>query len=225
MRLCERAFEAAHPAAHTVWMAEDIPRILRALMDRFGLNQAELAHRLGHGITQPQISRWLRGAVPELANYDRVIEVAHEAGLIGDVRSEDVSAALPSALLPKMVKLKGYVGAGSCAHFYDVADEDHEEVAAPMNASENTIAVEIRGKSLGPLFSNWLVFYDDVRRPVTPDLVGQICVVGLSDGRILVKEIRRNARGGYRLLSNTSEPPIDNANVEWAAKVTEMRPR
>jgi len=206
-------------------MAEDIPRILRALMDRFDVNQAELAHRLGHGITQPQISRWLRGAVPELSNYDRVVDVAHEAGLIGDVRSEDVSAALPSALLPRMVKLKGYVGAGSSAHFYDVADEDHQEVAAPMNANDNTIAVEIRGRSLGPLFTNWLVFYDDVRRPVTNDLIGQLCVVGLADGRILVKEIRRNAKGGFRLMSNTSEPPIDNVTIEWAAKVTELRPR
>jgi transcriptional regulator with XRE-family HTH domain len=205
-------------------MAENIRKLLRVLMDHFDCNQAELAGRLGHGITQPQISRWLKGSMPEIPSYDRIVELAHEAGLLGDVRSEDVSAALPVAR-SKMVKLKGYVGAGSHAHFYAVADEDYEEVAAPMGANEKTIAVEIRGKSLGPLLSNWLVFYDDVRSPVTSDLVGQLCVVGLSDGRVLVKEIQRNGRGGYKLLSNTSELPIDNVDIEWAAKVTEMRPR
>jgi hypothetical protein len=224
MCLCPDVFDELHTGAHTVWMAEDIPRLLRALMDRFDLNQVGLAQRLGRGITQPQISRWLKGSMPEISSYDRVVELAHEAGLLGDVRSEDVSAALP-IVQRKMVKLKGYVGAGSHAHFYAIADEDYEEVAAPMDANEKTIAVEIRGKSLGPLLSNWLVFYDDVRSPVTSDLVGQLCVVGLSDGRVLVKEIQRNGRGGYRLLSNTSEPPIDDVPIDWAAKVTEMRPR
>jgi hypothetical protein len=206
-------------------MAENIPKLLRLLMEHFDCNQAELAHHLGHGITQPQISRWLKGSMPEVPSYDRIVELVRDEHLLGDVRSEDVAATLPTAALPKMVKLKGYVGAGSHAHFYAIADEDYEEVPAPMGAKEQTIAVEIRGKSLGPLFANWLVYYDDVRSPVTSDLIGHLCVVGLSDGRILVKEIQRNGRGGYKLLSNTSEPPIDTASVEWAAKVIDMRPR
>lgn len=142
-----------------------------------------------------------------------------------DVRSEDVAASLDKPPAPT-VRVKGYVGAGSEAHFYAVSDEDFEEVPAPAGASDQTVAVEIRGKSFGPLMQSWLVFYDDVRSPVTPDLIGQVCVVGLADDRILIKEIRRNGKGGYKLLANTTtDDAIEDAQIEWAAKVTSMRPR
>jgi hypothetical protein len=74
--------------------------------------------------------------------------------------------------------------------------------------------------------NSWLVFYDDVRSPVTDDLVGWPCVVGLTDDRILVKKIIRNRRGGYDLLSNSvSDDPIEDAKIEWAALVKFMRPK
>lgn len=142
-----------------------------------------------------------------------------------DVRSEDVAASLDKAPAPA-VKVKGYVGAGSEAHFYAVADEDFEEVPAPDGASDQTVAVEIKGSSWGPRMNTWLVFYDDVRSPVTTDLIGQVCVVGLADDRILIKEIRQNGKGGYRLLANTTaDDAIEDAQIEWAAKVIGMRPR
>lgn len=142
-----------------------------------------------------------------------------------DVRSEDVAAGLDHAPAPT-VKVKGYVGAGSVAHFYALSDEDFEEVPAPADATDQTVAVEIKGSSWGPRMNTWLVFYDDVRSPITADLIGQTCVVGLSDDRILIKEIQRNGRGGYRLLSNAgAEDDIEDAQIEWAAKVTSMRPR
>jgi len=123
------------------------------------------------------------------------------------------------------VRVVGYVGAGSEAHYYKYADEDFDEVPAPLGASDQTVAVEIKGKSFGPLMDSWLVFYDDVRSPVTEDLIGEVCVVGLADDRILIKEIKRERNGSYTLLSNSSEPPIPNASIEWAAKVKDMRPR
>ncbi len=86
------------------------------------------------------------------------------------------------------------------------------------------MAVEIRGNSLGELFDRWLVFYDDVRRPVTEDLIGKLCVVGLADGRVLIKKIGRSTNGLYDLLSE-KEPPIENAVIEWAARVNAMAPR
>lgn len=131
----------------------------------------------------------------------------------------------PSTTAGRKVKLKGYVGAGAEAHYYRLADEDYEEVEAPLSATDQTVAVEIKGTSFGPLMNTWLVFYDDVRSPVTQDLIGSICVVGLADDRILIKQIRRERNGSYTLVSNSDEPPIENAEIEWAAKVTDMRPR
>lgn len=138
----------------------------------------------------------------------------------------DSSDVLSDDSQPKRrTRVVGYVGAGSEAHFYAVADEDFETVEAPNGASDETVAVEIRGKSWGPLMDSWIVFYEDVRSPITEDLYNETCVVGLADDRILIKQIKRERDGTFTLLSNSAEPPIPNAKIEWAAKVTGMRPR
>lgn len=125
------------------------------------------------------------------------------------------------------VPVVGYVGAGAEAHFYALSDGELDRVPAPDGATPETVAVEIRGESLGPLFERWLVHYDEVRSPITPDLHGQLCVVGLPNDKVLVKKVRpakSKAKGLYDLLSNTEDPMPDQV-VEWAAKVKSMVPR
>jgi hypothetical protein len=124
----------------------------------------------------------------------------------------------------RTVPLVGYVGAGAEAHFYAESDGPLDEVEAPPWATDQTRAAEIRGESLGPLFERWLVFYEDVRSPVTPDLHGRLCVVGLPNGKVLVKKLRPAGGGLFHLLSNAEEPMWDQ-EVAWAAVVKEMRPR
>jgi len=119
-------------------------------------------------------------------------------------------------------RVVGYVGAGAEAHIYDIAQGDLDEVEAPIAANESTVAVEIRGNSLGSFFNRWLVFYDDVRRPVTADLIGELCVVGLQDGRILIKLLQRGKTEGLHNLLSQTEPPIRDVAIEWAAKVLSM---
>jgi hypothetical protein len=125
------------------------------------------------------------------------------------------------------VPVVGYVGAGAEAHFYALSDGELDRVPAPDNAGPETVAVEIRGESLGPLFERWLVHYDEVRSPITPDLMGQLCVVGLPNDKILVKKVRRaksKADGLYDLLSNNEDAMLDQV-IDWAAKVKSMVPR
>lgn len=124
----------------------------------------------------------------------------------------------------RYVNLVGYVGAGATTNFF--ANEGPlDEVPAPAGSTDSTVAVEIRGDSLGSFFDRWLVFYDDVRRPVTSDLVNKLCVVGLDDGRILIKKIQRaKARGYFHLISQT-EAPILDVTIDWAARVKNMVPR
>jgi transcriptional regulator with XRE-family HTH domain len=144
-----------------------------------------------------------------------------------DVEPHQLVAEDPSGKSgrPKRVKLVGYVGAGAEAHYYTMADDPAEEVDAPENATKDTVAAEVRGTSLGPAFERWLVYYDDVRSPVTPDLHGQLCVVGTED-QILVKILRpAEGEGRFHLISNFGEEPLFNRAVEWAAKVKSMRPR
>lgn len=127
----------------------------------------------------------------------------------------------------KTIRVAGYVGASGEAVYYRFSDDQFEYVEPPPGATDQTVAVEVRGGSLGDAFKSWLVFYRDIRSPVTEDLLnGPLCVVGLADDRILVKIIRRERDGSYTLLSNANiDPPIPNAEIEWASKVTDMRPR
>jgi phage repressor protein C with HTH and peptisase S24 domain len=123
------------------------------------------------------------------------------------------------------VPVAGYVGAGAETHFYAVAQGGLDEIDAPEGSTPDTVAVEIRGDSLGTFFDRWLVFYDDVRREVTPDLLGKLCVVGLDDGRVLIKKLQRSrSQGLFNLVSQTEAPILDVA-IEWAAKVKSLMPR
>ena len=126
----------------------------------------------------------------------------------------------------KQVRVVGYVGAGGEQSYYRYSQDQFEYVDPPPGATDQTVAVEIKGGSLGDAFKSWLVFYRDIRSPVTSDLFNRLCVIGLADDRILVKIIRSNGDGSFALESNANvEPPIPNAEIEWAAKVTDMRPR
>jgi phage repressor protein C with HTH and peptisase S24 domain len=131
----------------------------------------------------------------------------------------------PEAPTAPKVPVAGYVGAGAEAHFYAVAQGDLDEVGAPEGSTKETVAVEIRGDSLGTFFDRWLVFYDDVRSPITPDLIGKLCVVGLDDGRVLIKKLQRSRVHGLFNLVSQNDPPIVDATIEWAARVKSMTPR
>ncbi len=124
------------------------------------------------------------------------------------------------------VRLVGYVGAGAETHFYgDGQGPFEDDIDAPDIAGPRTVAVEVRGDSLGPMFERCLIFYDDVRDPPTEDMVGYMCVCGLADGRVLVKQLKRSKIDGlWTLYANVGEPIYDVA-LDWAAIVKDVRPR
>src|SRR5260221_1136927 len=123
---------------------------------------------------------------------------------------------------PPKVPVVGYVGAGSTAHFYDVAQADLDEGYGPPRAAEKMSAVEVRGDRLGPYLNRGFGFYDEVRNPMTPDLIGQLCVVGLTDGRVLVKQVQRGRAEGLYTLHSAIEKPIPDVAIEWAARVNSI---
>lgn len=144
-----------------------------------------------------------------------------------DVDAAQLVAADPAGEpgQPRYVRLVGYVGAGSEAHYYADADDPGEFVEAPEGATQHTVAAGVRGTSLGPALDGWLVFYDDIRSPVTPDLHGQLCVVW-TDDQVLVKVIRPAGEPNrFHLISNGGDEPIFDRLVHWAAKVKSMKPR
>lgn len=142
-----------------------------------------------------------------------------------DVSPEWLLWGRESPARKRTVPLVGYVAAGSEAHFYSSADSGLDEVEAPAGSTENTRAAEIRGTSLGPLFERWLIFYDDVRTPVTPDLIGKLCIVGLPGGMVLVKKLKSSPVPGFFHLESNTEPTLNDQEVLWAALVKQMMPR
>src|ERR1700760_3896962 len=173
---------------------------IRAGLKHTGKTRSGLAKALGRSPS----------AVTDLLNGHRRLradEIAIVSDYLGIEPPRLVGGGPPR---PPSAPLVGYVGAA--------AD-------APLASKPTTVAVQVRGHSLGVLFDNWLVFYDDIRNPPDDSLIGRMCVCGLSDGRVLIKSVKRSAQTGlWNLLSNT-EPPIYDAGLDWAAPVREMRPR
>lgn len=140
--------------------------------------------------------------------------------------AEYLGLEAPLGADPGTVPLVGYVSAGAATHRFNVGDGELERVRAPEDATENTVAVEVRGDSLGSFFDRWLVYYDDVRSPVTSDLLNKLCVVGLAeDGGTFVKRLRSSKTTGLFHLEGQFGDTIHDAAVEWAAKVKHMAAR
>lgn len=191
-----------------------MPNALKDLRKSRGWTHDEAADAMG--ISRGQFIKLERG---ERNLTERTIGLAARA--FGVPRA----AVIGDGPTPRQVRVIGYVGANSKTTLYDVAEVDLDEAPAPPGATDKTVALEIRGKSLGELFDRWLVLYDDVRRPVTADLVGHLCVVGLEDGRVLVKKVRpAQKRGLFNLISET-EPPMLDVALRWAARVISLQPR
>lgn len=186
-------------------------RKVREVMRLTGWKQQRVAQELD--VSQSTVNRWLTGSEPELQTANALDQLYERA--LGE-QSDEILDTVP---------LVGFVGAGAVAHFYGASQGELDRVPAPDKATKDTVAVEVRGESLGAMFEHWLVYYDEVRSPVTHDMHGRLCVVGLPDDRVLIKQIRPSKTPGfYHLLSNT-EPTITDVEVLWAAKVKSMEPR
>ena len=186
---------------------------LRALREGRSWSQEQAAQALG--TTRNQYAK-LEGGSRRLSD----VWIARAAAAFG-IDAGDVVTDRRG-----LVPVAGFVGAGSEAHLYGDSQGPLDEVQAPEGATANTIAVEVRGDSLGAFFDGSLAFYDDVRSPLTDDLLGRLCVVGLEDGRVLVKMVTRSRSvpGLYDLQGQFGEP-IHDVAVQWAAPVKSIVPR
>jgi hypothetical protein len=126
------------------------------------------------------------------------------------------------------IRIVGYVGAGSEAHFYDGGQFAPEFAPMPrygnFKPGDDVVAVVVRGDSLGSLFNGWTLFYSDVKDPADPSLLKKLCVVGLADERVLVKKLLKGSVPGRYNLESQTEGLIEDAEVVWAAEVRAMSP-
>ena len=128
---------------------------IRAGLRKTGKTRSGLARAIGRSPS----------AITDLLNGHRRLR-ADEIAMVSEYLGIEPPRLIGGGpLRPPKAPLIGYVGAGAVAHFYADGQGPFDDVDAPIDSRPSTVAVQIRGHSLGALFDNWLVFYDDIRNP------------------------------------------------------------
>lgn len=188
-------------------MADRFVDWIRRGLEREGRTQVGLAAALG--VAHPQVTMLLQGKRRLKADeIDRVAAYLGSPPPIGDP-----------------VPIVGYVRAGSEAVLYNEGQGPFDEAPMPPGGGPKTVAVRVQGESMSGRIENGdLVYYDDRHDPPTEAMLNKLCIVGLPDGRVLVKRLLRGSQPGlYHLLSMFGEPVTDTP-VDWAARVIWIQP-
>lgn len=122
----------------------------------------------------------------------------------------------------RAVHLAGYVGAGQAVYQFDEGAAGYVE--APPSATPETVAVEVRGESMFPLYEDGTILYYSKQLP-PEEMLGRRCILRLDDGRVLVKTLRRGSERGLWTLASINAPDIEDVSVQWAAPIDWIKPR
>lgn len=190
---------------------------IRKLREERGWTLERLAENVGLSVSYVQ----------RLEHGDRNLSVKHLdrfAQAFG-VPREDI---LSSKARPE-VPIVGLAGAGPDASvIYGEGQGTSDMAPAPPLWSPSTVALEVRGNSMrGIAYDGWFVYYDDVRGELTDDMIGQPCVLGLPDGRVVVKiPYFGRSPGTFDLESaNQAVDTMRGERIDWACLVTAIVPR
>jgi transcriptional regulator with XRE-family HTH domain len=184
--------------------------MLKLLREERGWTHERAAEAMG--VSRSQFIKLERGERRMTQDYiDRAARAftVSKSKIIGDDR-------------PATIPIIGRVGAS--ADGLIIHDTDHGpfgEIEAPTGASGDEAAVEVEGHSMGMYAPDGsLVLYHDRRNPPTTDLLGEVCVVGLPDGRILVKRLLRGSEPRLFDLESLVGETLRDQRVDWAAVVS-----
>lgn len=184
---------------------------IRSEFARTRKKQKDLAKHLG--VAHPQISRLLSGVRQLKANeIDKVAEFfgGQVPGWLGR------SAAVP---------VVGYVADGARVHYHDSCGSAPALASALLGASESSVALEVRDSSLGSAVKGCVIHFDDRKEPMGGHLLRKLCVVGLTDGRTLVRRIMPGSEPGRFHLLSDAEGLEEDVEIAWASLVKAMVPK
>lgn len=123
------------------------------------------------------------------------------------------------------VAVVAYIGAG--AELYPVDDHPKgrglERVPRPPGVGGDVVAAKIKGDSMHPFRDGWIVFWQKNQDGVPEECLGQLCVCQVRNGPTLLKELHRGSRRGLFTLISWNAPPKVDVDIEWAAKVVDIR--
>lgn len=190
----------------------DVLEHLKALRTAAGLSQAALADRAG--TSQPQIRR--------LENGDRELTREWAIRLAPHLNTKPVRILFPDATDDRMVlPIVGKVGASTNGEVLQETDHGpFGEIFAPVGAQGTEVAVDVEGHSMGLYAPDGsLILYSDRKDPPQEYMLGHPCIVGLDDGRVLVKRLLRGSKRGLFDLESMIGDTMKDQRVKWAALV------
>lgn len=124
----------------------EISAIIQQLVAAFGSKQDELAKALG--VTQPTVSRWIKGSDPKGRTRDRILDLARRHGLVPDpsaAQSRKSAGAAKFASVPVV----SWVSAGQLA---DTGGDTHiqeaQRIAVSGLGDGDFFAVRVQGTSM-----------------------------------------------------------------------------
>lgn len=119
----------------------------------------------------------------------------------------------------KTVPLMGIVTAGGNVMPADDYPNGLEQVEAPPEMGPDTVAVRVQGDSMYPAFEDGDLIYYDRHEDMPDSLPTKACIAHLSDGRCMLKLVRKGSRKGLHTLLSHNAPPIEDVRLEWVAKI------
>lgn len=206
-------------ASYAGRMTNTLADKIKAIRMAQGMTQGEFAELFQ--TTQSTVSRWERGAEPE---HRHLLQLAEMAGLSVEVL---LGVSKMDAILLKNIPLVGYVGAGAQIEPLDPLSSGDRVpfVPRPEGVSGEVVAVEVRGDSLFPTAENgWKLIYAGDHPSDEAEIMNRLCVVKLLNGKTLVKRVMRGSKPDHYHLVSTNAPVIEDARIEWAARVTAIIP-
>lgn len=187
---------------------------IKQLRKERDLTQEGFAAKLGD-VTRGAVGNWERGQGIKRENLRAIAEAfgaSFEWLATGDIK--------PAG--ERVVQLMGYVGAAQAVYQFDEGGAG--DVEAPPGATPETVAVEVRGESMLPLYEDGTILY--YSRQLPPEMmIGKRCVLRLADERVLVKTLRRGSEKGLFTLGSLNAPDIEDVAVIWAAPIDWIKPR
>lgn len=95
----------------------------------------------------------------------------------------------------------------------------------PPGGTERAVALRVSGHSMRGLADDGaLIYFEDQRTPPSADMLGQVVVVELDTGEVLVKRLLRGASPGRFDLESVAGPTRRDARLRWAAHITAIVP-
>lgn len=139
----------------------------------------------------------------------------------------DSTLGADHASLPRRVRLVGKAGAGPQGEVvFDADEQTLGHVDPQANSTDKTVALLVEGDSMrGIANDGWIVYYDDVHEAPGSELYGELCVVGLESGQVLVKYLQPGRGDGLFDLESTNAPTMRDVIVRWVAPITNIVPR